>query len=168
MWGLDRGPRVRRSACRPVSRHFGCRLGRPGAPVDWMHRGSQIPLPAASLLPPRRSSTGGARITAGSPWLAMGTILSPAARQGGKPCTATATPKRPFEPTSKRRRGFPLASPTLSAATASSALTPSSWKSSVATIPARADPAAVFRHCCRRTGRFDGTPASYYVRDREP
>jgi hypothetical protein len=23
-----------------------------------------------------------------------------------------------------------------------------------------------FRHCCRKAGRFDGTPAAYYVRDR--
>ena len=25
--------------------------------------------------------------------------------------------------------------------------------------------AAAFRRCCRRTGRFDGVQASYYVRD---
>jgi hypothetical protein len=34
-------------------------------------------------------------------------------------------------------------------------------------IPAHAGPAAAFRRCCRKTGRFDGTPAGYYVRDRE-
>jgi hypothetical protein len=34
-------------------------------------------------------------------------------------------------------------------------------------IPAHAGPAAAFRRCCRKTGRFDGAPAGYYVRDRE-
>jgi hypothetical protein len=43
---------------------------------------------------------------------------------GGRPCTEITTLRRPFEPTSKRRRGFPLASPTSSAATGSSASTP--------------------------------------------
>jgi hypothetical protein len=33
-------------------------------------------------------------------------------------------------------------------------------------ILVRADPAAAFRRCRRGTGRFDGAPASYYVRDR--
>jgi hypothetical protein len=79
--------------------------------------------------------------------------------------TATRTPKHPFEPSSKRRRGFPLASPASSAATASSAPTPNSSRGSAATTPARAARAAAFRRCCRRTGRFDGTQANYYVRD---
>jgi hypothetical protein len=77
----------------------------------------------------------------GCPWLRS---PRPLPRRGGRPCTATAKPRRPFEPTSKRRRGFPLASPASSAATASSALTPSGWRSSGATISARADPAAAF------------------------
>jgi hypothetical protein len=33
-------------------------------------------------------------------------------------------------------------------------------------ILARADPDAAFRRCCRSTGRFEGAPATYYVRDR--
>jgi hypothetical protein len=78
------------------------------------------------------------------------------------------TPKRPFEPTSKRRRGFPLASPASSAVIASSASTPSWSRNSAAMIRARADPVAAFRNCCRSSGRFDGAPAAYYVRDRRP
>jgi hypothetical protein len=34
-------------------------------------------------------------------------------------------------------------------------------------IPARAGPAAAFRQCCPKAGRFDGAPAGYYARDRE-
>ena len=71
-----------------------------------------------------------------------------------------------FEPTSKRRRGFPLANPASSAAIASWAPTLNSSRSSAATTHVRAGQDGVFRHCCRRTGRFDGTPAAYYVRDR--
>jgi hypothetical protein len=86
---------------------------------------------------------------------------------GGWLCTAIVTPRRPFEPASKRRRGFPLASPASSAATASWASTPNWSRNSAAMILARAGPAAAFRRCCRRTGRFDGAPAGYYVRDRD-
>jgi hypothetical protein len=106
------------------------------------------------------------RISAGSRRLSVATIFSLAASQGGIPCTATATPRRPFEPSSKRRRGFPLASPASSAVIASSASTQSLSKNSGGTILAHVDPVAAFRKCCRRTGRFDGAPASYYVRDR--
>jgi hypothetical protein len=83
------------------------------------------------------------------------------------PWTAIVTPGRPFEPASKRRRGFPLARPASSAATASLASTQNWSRNSAAMILARAGPAAAFRQCCRRTGRFDGAPAGYYVRDRD-
>jgi hypothetical protein len=96
----------------------------------------------------------------------LATILSPVAERGGRPCTAIVTPGRPFEPTSKRRRGFPLASPASSAATASLASILSSSRSLGVTILVRADQAAAFRRCCRGSGRFDGAPAGYYVRDR--
>jgi hypothetical protein len=85
--------------------------------------------------------------------------------QGGRSCIAMTTPRRPFEPTSKRRRGFPLASPVSSAATASSASAKSSSKSSAATTRAHAAQAAAFRRCCRESGRFDGAQGGYYVRD---
>jgi len=81
--------------------------------------------------------------------------------------TVTRTLKHPFEPSSKRRRGFPLASPASSVATASSASTPNSSRRSAGTTRARAVRAAAFRRCCRRTGRFDGTQGNYYVRDQE-
>lgn len=76
------------------------------------------------------------------------------------------TPRRLFEPSSKRRGGFPLASPTSSAATVSLASTLSWSRNSGVMILVPADPATAFRQCCRTTGRFDGGPASYYVRDR--
>ena len=70
-----------------------------------------------------------------------------------------------FEPSGKRRRGFPLASPASSAATGSSASIPNSSKSLAGTTCARVARPAAFRRCCRRTGRFDGVQADYYVRD---
>src|SRR5207247_10868334 len=85
--------------------------------------------------------------------------------RGGRSWTAILTPRRPFEPTSKRRRGFPLARPRSNAATGSSARTPNWWKSSAATTRARADPGGGFRRCCRPTGRFDDTLGHHYVRD---
>ena len=87
-------------------------------------------------------------------------------RQGRTTCTTTTTPRHPFEPSGKRRRGFPLASPASSRAIASSAPAPSSWKNLAGTTCARAVRAAAFRRCCRRTGRFDGVQANYYVRDK--
>jgi hypothetical protein len=72
---------------------------------------------------------------------------------GGPSWTATTTPRRPFEPTGKRRWGFPLASPALSAAAASSASIPSSWRSWAGTTRAHAARAVAFRRCCRKTGR---------------
>jgi hypothetical protein len=87
-------------------------------------------------------------------------------REGGRSWTATTTPRRPFEPSSKRRRGFPLAKHASSGAIASSAPTPNSLRSSAATTRARAARAAAFRRCCRSAGRFDGVPSDYYVRDR--
>jgi hypothetical protein len=78
----------------------------------------------------------------------------------------TRRSRLPFEPTSKRRRKFPPANPASSAATASWALTLNSSRSSAATTHVHAGQDGAFRHCCRRTGRFDGTPAAYYVRDR--
>jgi len=65
----------------------------------------------------------------------------------------------------RSRWGFPLASPASSAATASSASTPNSWRISAGTTRARAVRAAAFRRCCRRSGRFDGAQGNYYVRD---
>ncbi len=59
------------------------------------------------------------------PTAVLATILCLVARRGGRPCTAIVTPRRPFEPTSKRRRGFPLANPASSGATALLASTPS-------------------------------------------
>jgi hypothetical protein len=87
-------------------------------------------------------------------------------QEGGRPWTATTTPEHPFEPTGKRRRGFPLASLALSGAIASSASTPNSSRNSAGTTCARAARVAAFRRCCRGTGRFDGAQADYYVRDR--
>jgi hypothetical protein len=84
----------------------------------------------------------------------------------GRPsCAATKTSRRPFEPTSKRRRGFPLARPTSSGESGSSARTPNWWRSSAARTRARADPGAGFRRCCRPSGRFDDSNGHYYVRD---
>ena len=70
-----------------------------------------------------------------------------------------------FEPASKRRRGFPPASPALSGAIASSASTPSLSRNSAGMTCARAVRAVAFRRCCRRPGRFDGVQADYYIRD---
>jgi len=61
--------------------------------------------------------------------------------------------------------GVPLANRASSEALASSAPTPSSSRNSAGTTCARATRAAAFRRCCRRTGRFDGVQAGYYVRD---
>ena len=85
--------------------------------------------------------------------------------EGGRSCTATTTPEHPFEPASKRRRGFPPVSLALSGAIASSASTPSLSRNSAGTTCARAVRAAAFRRCCRGSGRFDGVQADYYVRD---
>ena len=75
------------------------------------------------------------------------------------------TETSPVEPSGKRRRGFPLASPASSAATGSSASAPNSSRSPAGTTCARAARAAASRRCCRRTGRFDGVQADYYVRN---
>src|SRR5690349_18118850 len=79
--------------------------------------------------------------------------------KGGPSCTATTTPRHPFEPSSKRRRGFPLASLALSEAIASSGSTPNSSRNSAGTTCARAARAAAFppllprnRPFRRRTG----------------
>ena len=82
--------------------------------------------------------------------------------KGGPSCTATTTPRHPFEPSSKRRRGFPLASLALSGAIASSASTPNSSRNSAGTTCARAARAAAFKRCCLQTGRFDGSPRGYF------
>jgi len=85
------------------------------------------------------------RLTAAAQhWLQS--VPCPFRRQGGRPCIAITPPRRPFELASKRRRGFPLASPASSAAIESSASTPSSSRSSAGTIHARAVRAAAFRH----------------------
>ena len=85
-------------------------------------------------------------------------------RRSGPSWTVT-TLERLFESSSKRRRGFPLASLTSSGAIASSVSTPSLSRSLAGTTRARAGQAAAFRRCCRRTGRYDGARAAYYVRD---
>ena len=126
-----------------------------------------------SHLKPYSSAAGSATVTGvsapaenGSRHLRFASYDPPAlCDEGGRSCTATTILRHPFEPSGKRRRGFPLASPTSSAATGSSASTPNSSKSSAGTTCARAARVAAFRRCCRRTGRFDGVQADYYVRD---
>ena len=70
-----------------------------------------------------------------------------------------------FRADEQAAQGVPSAKLRSREATGSSTATKSSSSVSVATTPAHAAPAAVFKRCCMRTDQMDGSVRDHYRRD---